>query len=317
MSLIYADALQDDEEISRLLAAIYIGDRSPAVGTSSASPAHRPASQIPSAVATRVSHGPSAAAVVSRPERSLVVQGKDSAPPASTPHQLAPEQPRASNENTRGKYPLAINVIIRINAINISQKPCLSRESPAVKRSPTMPDAGDATQGVPGGKVYKMQVQVTRKHRKGRRVAYVVFEGLATGVFDTWEQVEPLVKGVPGNIHQGFDHRIHAEHAYVVAFAMGAVHVLPPRRSSQLTPSPAAPMSQAVMAAFSLTSSNFLGAEWHVVFKGKRPGIYPAWNFTATQTKGVSCSIYQKYPTKAEAEAAYRNAECDGFVEIL
>ena len=48
------------------------------------------------------------------------------------------------------------------------------------------PDAGDATQGVPGGKVYKMQVQVTRRHRKGHRAAYVVFEGLATGVFETW-----------------------------------------------------------------------------------------------------------------------------------
>jgi viroplasmin and RNaseH domain-containing protein len=40
-------------------------------------------------------------------------------------------------------------------------------------------------------------------------------------------------------------------------------------------------------------------------------------NFAATQTKGVSCSIYKKYPTKDEAEVAYREAERDGFVEIL
>jgi hypothetical protein len=91
------------------------------------------------------------------------------------------------------------------------------------------------------------------------------------------EQVEPLVKGVPGNIHQGFDSRIQAERAYVVAFAMGALRVLPPRENSQLAPLPAAPMPPAVMAAFSSTSSDFLGAEWHVVFKCKRPGIYPAW----------------------------------------
>ena len=36
------------------------------------------------------------------------------------------------------------------------------------------------------------------------------------------------MKGVPGNIHKGFDYRIQAERAYVVAFAMGALHVLPP-----------------------------------------------------------------------------------------
>ena len=47
------------------------------------------------------------------------------------------------------------------------------------------PDAGDATQGVPGGTVRRMRVTVPRR-RKGRHVAYVVFEGLAPGVYDTW-----------------------------------------------------------------------------------------------------------------------------------
>lgn len=48
-------------------------------------------------------------------------------------------------------------------------------------------DAGDATQGVPGGRVYKMRVVPPTQRRRGRRVAYVVFEGLAPGVYDTWQ----------------------------------------------------------------------------------------------------------------------------------
>src|SRR6266436_1229128 len=92
------------------------------------------------------------------------------------------------------------------------------------------------------------------------------------------EEVKPLVDGVPGNIHQGFDTRLKAERAYVVAYALGAVRVLPSRdNAGQQLVSPAIPTPEAIMAAFSSASDNFLSAEWHVVFKGLRPGIYPAW----------------------------------------
>ena len=40
-------------------------------------------------------------------------------------------------------------------------------------------------------------------------------------------------------------------------------------------------------------------------------------NFAATQTKGVSSAIYKKFGTKAEAEAAYRQAVQDGYVGVL
>jgi hypothetical protein len=40
-------------------------------------------------------------------------------------------------------------------------------------------------------------------------------------------------------------------------------------------------------------------------------------NFAATQTKGISCAIYKKFPTKADAEEAYEEARRDGFVEVL
>jgi hypothetical protein len=36
-------------------------------------------------------------------------------------------------------------------------------------------------------------------------------------------------------------------------------------------------MPEAMMESFAGADDDFLGAEWHVVFKGKRPGVYPAW----------------------------------------
>jgi hypothetical protein len=91
-------------------------------------------------------------------------------------------------------------------------------------------------------------------------------------------EVQPLVNCIPGNIHQGFDSRYEAERAYVVAFALGALRILPPRRNAGQRPlASAIPTPEALMIAFASASDDFLGAEWHVVFKGKRPGIYPAW----------------------------------------
>lgn len=85
------------------------------------------------------------------------------------------------------------------------------------------------------------------------------------------------MKGVPENIYQGFETRRQAERAYVIAFAMGALRVLPLRGASQRILAPAMPTPDAAMVAFASASDDFLGAEWHVVFKGKRPGVYPAW----------------------------------------
>jgi hypothetical protein len=87
------------------------------------------------------------------------------------------------------------------------------------------------------------------------------------------------VNRVPGNVHQGFTRRYEAERAYIVAFALGAIRTLPPRGgiTGQPAPLPAAPTPEAIMQAFSESADDFLGAEWHVVFKGKMPGVYPAW----------------------------------------
>ena len=49
---------------------------------------------------------------------------------------------------------------------------------------PCREDAGDASQGVYGSKV--AEIHVSPQRCRGRCAAYVVFEGLAPGVYDSW-----------------------------------------------------------------------------------------------------------------------------------
>jgi ribonuclease HI len=46
-------------------------------------------------------------------------------------------------------------------------------------------------------------------------------------------------------------------------------------------------------------------SKFYVVWVGKNPGIYTAWNDCKAQVDGVPGAKYKSYPTKAEAEKAY------------
>ena len=48
----------------------------------------------------------------------------------------------------------------------------------------------------------------------GKKRAYVVMNGRQTGVFDTWDEVEPLVKKFKGAKYQGYSSRDDAERAW-------------------------------------------------------------------------------------------------------
>jgi hypothetical protein len=92
------------------------------------------------------------------------------------------------------------------------------------------------------------------------------------------EEVRPLVTRIPGNVHSSFTTRREAERAYALAYALGSVRVLQhPNDPTPSAPAPAAAMPMDVMRAWEQASDNFLGAEWHVVFKGKCTGIFPSW----------------------------------------
>ncbi|KAF7980386.1 hypothetical protein HWV62_38178 [Athelia sp. TMB] len=180
--------------------------------------------------------------------------------------------------------------------------------------------AAHATQGVVGGHAIRVEVTVpnVKRRRHKKRKAYVVFEGLEPGVYTDWTLTEANVKGVSHNVYQGYDSLIAAQQAYLVAYALRAVRILPPDNAPDgWVPSAAIPTPEAVMGAFAASSATFLGAEWHVVFKGLRPGVYPAWNFAATQTKGVANSVYQKYQSKQEAVQKFEEAQRLGHVTTL
>lgn len=66
--------------------------------------------------------------------------------------------------------------------------------------------------------------------------------------------------------------------AYVLAYALGAIRVVPDREGRFLQADAAAPTPEEFMDAMdAIDDDDFLGMKWHVVFKGKRPGVYPSW----------------------------------------
>lgn len=97
-------------------------------------------------------------------------------------------------------------------------------------------------------------------------------------------EVDPLVTGVPGNVHDSFLTRLQAEHSYLLAYAMGCVRTLRPRNNGTsavgappVIPASAIPTPAAILEAFAQAPVDYMGAEWHVVFQGRAPGVYPAW----------------------------------------
>lgn len=44
---------------------------------------------------------------------------------------------------------------------------------------------------------------------------------------------------------------------------------------------------------------------WYVVFKGRRPGVYPSWPTCNREVYGYPGNLYQGYMEKAEAYEAY------------
>lgn len=78
-----------------------------------------------------------------------------------------------------------------------------------------------------------------------------------------------------GKIFEGYSTRLQAEHAWLVGNTVGAVHQLDAACTALATP--AAPYPEDVMHFFLGLPDDYLGTEWHVLSKGKHPGVYPCW----------------------------------------
>ncbi|KAK0458721.1 uncharacterized protein EV420DRAFT_1479417 [Desarmillaria tabescens] len=55
---------------------------------------------------------------------------------------------------------------------------------------------------------------------------YVIMAGRQVGVFSNWEQVQPLVSGVPHACHKKYKSRAEADEAFETALAEGKVRVI-------------------------------------------------------------------------------------------
>lgn len=86
--------------------------------------------------------------------------------------------------------------------------------------------------------------------------------------------VEPLVS-VRGKIFEGYQSRLQAERAWLLGNMLGAVRQLDAAGTALATP--AAPYTDDTMHLFLDLPDDYLGTEWHVVSKGKHPGVYPCW----------------------------------------
>ena len=78
--------------------------------------------------------------------------------------------------------------------------------------------------------------------------------------------------GVLGNIHESFMSWYDVERAYTLAYALGAMCCL--GQQSHILP---APPPAGFLAALTTVGNDFLGNKWHIVYKGRQPGVYPSW----------------------------------------
>ena len=63
---------------------------------------------------------------------------------------------------------------------------------------------------------------------RGKLTAYAIIVLLKVSIR---AQCKPQVHRIPHNVYQGFHTRVEAERAYVLAFAMGSLRILPRREA--------------------------------------------------------------------------------------
>ncbi|KAJ6561831.1 hypothetical protein B0H19DRAFT_1259475 [Mycena capillaripes] len=164
-------------------------------------------------------------------------------------------------------------------------------------------EAGTATQGVAGGTVHVFTARPKKSHSK--KAAYVVFCGRATGVFRTWLQAEPLVKGVSNCIYRGYATLAAADAAFAYAVAQSWVRVC----DAPLTAIPALPQPIHVEDAVNpLNDDEHFDGKWYIVYRGVTPGLYRSHLESQLNTLGVWGAIHESVVGTSAALAKFEAA---------
>ncbi|KAJ7179736.1 hypothetical protein C8R46DRAFT_1212276 [Mycena filopes] len=186
-----------------------------------------------------------------------------------------------------------------------------------VYRSPTQhgvttdwSEAAHATMGIP----HATSVRLTPAPRRTRKKrAYVVFFGRIPGWYTKWDDVLPLVSGVHGALHQGYETPARAKAAYEFAQAKLWTGI----SASALVPSSAVLSMPVPLAADDVLPSALHCGLWYVVYCGITPGVYESFLECGLHTAGIRGSTYDSTSDKGVALARFERAHADHRLRSL
>lgn len=77
------------------------------------------------------------------------------------------------------------------------------------------------------------------------------------------------------NSYKGYQSRLQAERAWVLAHALASVRKIDKR--GNILERPTMHIPQATVDALANIPDGHIDTEWYVVTKGRTPGVFPAW----------------------------------------
>ncbi|KAJ7079882.1 hypothetical protein C8R43DRAFT_1143204 [Mycena crocata] len=170
--------------------------------------------------------------------------------------------------------------------------------------------AGVATQGVPNAFVREVQTGTANKSR-GKKVAYVVYCGIRTGVFRSWRETQPLVNGVSNCIYRGYTSLAQAEAAFSYALQRSWVRTAGTPLTPGISQLPQ-PITSTADPTNPINGSETCDDKWYVVYHGITPGVYRSHLECQLNTLGVRGALHKGIIGRAAAINKYLQA-VDGF----
>lgn len=104
---------------------------------------------------------------------------------------------------------------------------------------------------------------------------YVVWKGKRTGIFESWDEVKPLIQGVPGAKYKSFSNRPSAENAF--------------RNPESVSAKPKKKKTR-----------------YYVIWDGENSGIYTDWDTAQKKLKGIPRDHFKTFGSKVLAEKALK-----------
>ncbi|KAJ7709327.1 hypothetical protein B0H16DRAFT_1745867 [Mycena metata] len=168
-------------------------------------------------------------------------------------------------------------------------------------------EAGSLTQGVPG-KTSVRSVGSRHKNRKPRSAAWAVFYGGEVGVFTVWDATQRSITGHGLTIYAGYPSEEAARAAFQYARDRGWTADSEPTVATSLPPS---------AHEDNPLNSGSPSDVWYGVCRGLAPGVYRSWLECSLNTSGVKGNLCASFPTRADAEAVFVQAQAPGHVKYL